>query len=277
MKAGVIGLGAIGGGVAQCLARAGLLSAVYDIRPDALAKLPNMPPLSDSPADLASRCEVVLIAVVSGKQARAVLEGPNGVLSRARPGMYVVLLSTVSLDDLAGLRELTDGAATPLVDCGVTGGGKAAENGLTCLVGADNDALAAVRPILDGFAKLVVVMGKPGAGMAAKIARNVIVFGAWRAGYEGTMLAKAAGVDLQRLFEVVRSSAEAVGGPLNMMERPSDPLKDPVERDFREYVRNLMIKDLDAALDLATSLGRKLPLIELARRTDRELIGLEGI
>ncbi len=65
VKAGVIGLGVIGGGVALCLARAGLLGAVYDVRSEAANGLDAVPPNSDSPRDVARQCDVVLIAVVT--------------------------------------------------------------------------------------------------------------------------------------------------------------------------------------------------------------------
>ena len=145
-KAGVIGLGQIGGGVAICLARAEVLEAVYDVRPDASAKLPGVPAVAASPAEVAQRCDIVLIAVVDAKQVRDVLTGTDGVLSQARPGLTVVLLATVSLKDLTKLRKLTDAAGVGLVDCGVTGGPAAANNGLVCLVGADGRCTGAGPP-----------------------------------------------------------------------------------------------------------------------------------
>ena len=88
------------------------------------------------------------------------LGGPNGVLAAARPGLNVVLLSTVSLKDLREIRALTDAAGVGLVDSGVTGGPKARENGLICLVGGEDSVLAEVRPVLDGFARSVAHDGR---------------------------------------------------------------------------------------------------------------------
>ncbi len=275
MKAGVIGMGAIGSGVALCLVRAGLLGAVYDIRPEAAEGLEGVPPVAASPAALASQCDVVLIAVVSAQQTIDVLTGKQGVLASARPGLDVVLVATVSIKDLDAIRKLTDAAGVGLVDCGVTGGQTVRQNGLVCLVGATQDALARVKPVLDGFAKSVAHMGGPGAGMAAKIARNVVVFGCLRAGYEGAALARAAGVDVHQLARVIEDSSEGVGGPMMLMGRPADPLTDPDEARMREYVLHLMNKDLDAALDLGRDVQVALPLVELTRRTDRVTTGLE--
>ncbi|PZU13996.1 MAG: oxidoreductase [Sphingobium sp.] len=274
-RAGVIGLGQIGAGVAICLARTNQLAAVYDIRPDAAETLDGVPPVVGSPAELAALSDVVIIAVVNAKQTIDVLSGPDGVLARARPGMAVVLVATVSIEDLDTIRSLTDAAGVDLVDCGVSGGPKSRENGLVCLVGGADETVAKVRPVLDGFAKLVAHMGGPGAGMAAKIARNVIVFGCLRAGYEASILCRNAGVDIRQLAQAIDATSDSVGGPLMLAVR-DDPSSSEQEAAVREYTRGLMIKDLDAAIDLARSYGIALPLVELTRQTDRSVVGLEN-
>src|SRR3546814_11698864 len=118
-------------------------------------------------------------------------------------------------------------------------------------------------------------MGGPNAGMAAKIARNVVVFGCLRAGYEGAALARAAGVDVQQVVRVIENSSDGVGGPMMLMGRPADPETDPEEAKLREYVRGLMVKDLDAALDLGKAVNVPLPLVALTKRTDRNVTGRE--
>jgi 3-hydroxyisobutyrate dehydrogenase len=273
-RAGVIGLGMIGSGVALCLARAGLLQAVYDVRPGAADGLDGVPPVTTSPAEVARQCDVVVIAVVSAQQTVDVLSGPEGLLAAARPGLEVVLVATVALQELNRIRAITDAAGVGLVDCGVTGGQAARVNGLVCLVGASEAQFARVQPVLEGFAKSVAWMGGAGAGMAAKIARNVVVYGSLRAGYEGAALARAAGVSLKQLIQVIEDSSGGVGGPMMLMAR-DDPETHPEEAKVRENVRTLMLKDLHAALELGTELGVSLPLAELACRTDYETVGLK--
>jgi 3-hydroxyisobutyrate dehydrogenase len=190
--------------------------------------------------------------------------------------LNVVLLATVSLTDLAEIRALTDAAGVGLIDSGVTGGQKAKENGLVCLVGGSDDAIAAVKPVLDGFALSVAHMGPAGAGMAAKIARNVVVYGCLRAGYEAAVLCRNAGVDVNQLTKVIEDSSQGVGGPMMLMSR-ADPLKDAQEAGIREYTRALMIKDLEAALDLGRTFGVKLPLVELAINSDQSVVGMENV
>lgn len=274
--AGVIGLGAIGGGVATCLARAGMLTAVNDLSPSIVERWPTIGQVTGSNAEVGRLADTILIAVLSADQVIDVLSGPDGVLSQARPDMNIVVLSTVSLTDLKRIRAITDAAGVGLIDSGVTGGPKAAENGLICLVGGDEKPLAAVMPVIDAFARSVSVMGGPGAGMAAKIARNIVVYGSARAGYEAAKLCKAAGIDVHQLTRVIEDSADAVGGPMMMMGRPLDPLTDEGEGKLRLYVLGQLDKDLEAALDLGATLGVELPLAKLTRETGREVVGLEG-
>lgn len=274
---GVIGLGGIGGGVAQCLQRAGQLAAIYDVRAEAAANVPGAPPMSGSPRDLADASDCVLIAVLNGPQTLSVLSGPDGVLAAGKRGQTVILLSTIAMSDLDAARELCTLAGVTLIDCGVTNGPKSAHNGLICLAGGSDADLAAAKPIFDGFAQEVIHMGGPGTGMAAKIARNTTFFGCMRAGYEGAVIARNYGVNLDQLTMALAGDPNAGGGlegALAMMKRP-DPAGDPGETKIREYFQMLMLKDLDVAIAEAARFGVRLPMIELIRENAASTSGLE--
>ena len=274
---GVIGLGGIGGGVAQCLQRAGQLAAIYDVRAEAAANVPGSPPISATPRALAEASDCVLIAVLNGAQTIAVLSGADGVLAANKPGQMVILLSTISMGELTTAQKLCADAGVTLLDCGVTGGPKSATNGLICLAGASDEDLAAARPIFDGFAGQVIHMGGPGAGMAAKIARNTTYFGCMRAGYEGAVIARNYGVSLDQLTMALAGDPDSGGGlegALAMVKRP-DPTGDPAETKVREYFRMLMLKDLDVAIAEAARFGARLPMVELIRDNADSTSGLE--
>ena len=272
MKAGVIGLGEVGAGVALCLARAGLLGAVYDVRADAAKGLDGVPDCIASPAELARACDVIVIAVVSAEQTIDVLSGPQGILATAKPGTVLILQSTVSMDDLGHIRVLAAAAHVGLVDAGVAAGGRSAEKGIISMVGATDEDYQKALPVLEGFSRYVARMGGPGAGMMAKIARNTIVFGAIRAGYEGAMLAKAAGVDVAQFVKVMEDSVDGVTGPMAIARRPADPLSDEGEGKVRATMRKFMLKDMDAGMELAEVLGVNMQVLALARDTIDETV-----
>lgn len=274
---GVIGLGGIGGGVAQCLQRAGQLAAIYDVRAEAAANVPGAPPMSATPRDLAAASDCVLIAVLNGDQTLAVLSGPDGVLAAGRPGQIVILLSTIAMADLEMAQKLCADAGVTLIDCGVTNGPKSAENGLICMAGGSDADLSAAKPIFDGFAQQVIHMGGPGAGMAAKIARNTTYFGCMRAGYEGAVIARNYGVNLDQLTMALAGDPNAGGGlegALAMVKRP-DPVGNPQETQMREYFQMLMLKDLEVAVAEAKRFGVRLPMIELIMANAATTAGLE--
>ena len=198
------------------MARAGLLAAVYDVRKDAAEGLAGVPAVVASPREVANCVRCVDYRGGSAEQTEAVLNGPDGILAAARPGLNIVLVATVSLPALAKIRALTDAAGVGLVDCGVTGGPQARNNGLVCLVGADAAHFAAVKPVLDGFAKSVAHMGGPTPAWRRK-SRAIVVYGCLRAGYEAAALARAAGVSVHQLAQVIEDSADGVIGPMMLM------------------------------------------------------------
>lgn len=272
LRAGVIGLGMIGGGVATSLARSGRTPLVYDVRPEAATGLPARP--AATPAAVAAGSDVVLVAVVDAAQVRAVLRGDDGVLAGARPGLIVVVLSTVSVPEVAELATECGHHGVTVLDCGVTPGDRAATNGMVAMLGGDADAVRRARPVLEDFAKQVVHCGPLGAGMATKIARNVITYGSWRAVQEAADLAAAAGVDPRTLIDVIEE-ADPDGATLFTWLRNRAGRPDHVA-EVAPQVQRLMDKDLAAAQDFAAGHGLAVPLVDATRERGADTLGLPG-
>jgi 3-hydroxyisobutyrate dehydrogenase len=270
LRAGIIGLGAIGGGVAVSMARRGRIPSVYDVRPEAADGLNGVPAVKNSPADVARDSDVVLIAVLNAAQARDVLSGPGGILTTPKPGLIVVLLSTVSLAAVSELDELCSAAGAALLDCGVTRGDKAAEHGIVAMIGGPDDAVTKAIPVLEDFARAVVHCGPLGAGMTVKIARNLITYGVWAVVDEAANLAQANNVSLQTLLELLRV-ADDDGGPqtLRLLEVRAAEITIPA--DYAEQVEALAAKDLDAAIDLGETLQVPTPLAATTKPLMRQV------
>ncbi|WP_327657402.1 NAD(P)-binding domain-containing protein [Streptomyces sp. NBC_00483] len=272
LRAGVVGLGMIGGGVAVSMARRGRVPAVHDVRPDASAELAGVPDPLASPAEVAKASDVVMVAVVDAEQARAVIAGDEGLLSAAHPGLTIVLLATVALPVVHELGTLCARHGVAFLDCGVTPGDKAAENGMVAILGGDQATVDTALPVLDDWAKKVVHCGPLGAGMATKIARNVVTYGSWRTVAEAAGLARAAGVDPARLAEVI-DTADPEGHTLLQllrMQGPDGTLPEAIGRK----VEPLMSKDLAAARELGDTLGVATPLVEVIRTRARDTLDL---
>lgn len=270
-RAGVVGLGMIGGGVAVSLESRGRIPVVHDVRLEAAGEL-GLALAVPTPAEVAAVSDVVLIAVVDAAQVREVLHGDDGVLAGSRPGVVVVLLSTVSVPEVQALAQDCRAYGVELLDCGVTPGDQAAHNGMVAMVGGDDDTVARAMPVLADFAKKVVHCGPLGAGMSTKIARNVLTYGSWRAAHEAAALARSAGVDPATLIEVIDEADPAGATPLlwlrNQVAAPE------LAAEAGPQVLRLMDKDLSAAQELATGNGVAVPLVDAARTHGDETLGV---
>ena len=279
LRAGVIGLGDIGRGVASALVRAEIPLSVCDIRPEASAAFADSATVAADPAALASASDVIVVAVVNDVQVRSVLDPDTGALSKAPPDAVVLVLSTISLATLDAVSDMAGSRGAHVVDCGVSGGPAAATEGsLVSMLGGDDAALDRVTPVVEAFSSLVVRMGPLGAGMQAKLARNLVQYGSWLAAFEAQVLAEAAGIDLHKLAKVIRASDEKIGGASRLMFRatsaPFSPDDNDVLVDAMRAGADLARKDLRAALELADHLGVSLPLAAMTEARADAVFGL---
>jgi 3-hydroxyisobutyrate dehydrogenase-like beta-hydroxyacid dehydrogenase len=276
---GVIGLGDIGSGVAAGLVRAGVDLVVCDIRPESTAPFADTARVASDPAELAALVDVVVVAVVTDEQVLAVLDGATGALAGARPGLTVVIVSTVAPRTVARVAELAGARGVSVADCGVSGGpSSAAEGALISMIGGDDDVVERIRPVLNAFSSLVVRMGPLGSGLQAKLARNLVQYASWLAAYEAQVLAEAAGIELSKLAQVIKASDARIGGASTLMfRRTVAPFTSEDDAGLVGAMRTaagLAHKDLRGAMELGDLLGVELPL---AAMTDARADALFGI
>jgi 3-hydroxyisobutyrate dehydrogenase len=279
---GVIGLGAIGDGVATSVHAAGLPLVVFDIVSEATDRHAGHATVAASPADLARASDVVVVAVVNDEQVHAVLSGDDGALASGGPGTTFIVVSTITSACVRAIGAEADAAGASIVDCGVSGGPSAAATGeLICMAGGDEAVLERVAPVLDAMGSLTVRMGPFGTGLAAKLARNLVQYGGWLAAYEGQLLAEAAGIELSKLSQVIKASDAKIGGASALMFRPTvAPFTAADDAGFVAAMRNgadLAHKDLVAALALAAELDVDLPLAGMTEARADDIFGVGGM
>jgi len=279
---GVIGLGAIGDGVARSVDAAGLPLVVFDIVSEATGRHADHATVAASPAELARASDVVVVAVVDDAQVHAVLSGADGALAAGGPGTTFLVVSTITSACVRAIGAEAAAAGVGIVDCGVSGGPSAAASGeLICMAGGDEAVLESLAPVLDAIGSLTVRMGPFGTGLAAKLARNLVQYGGWLAAYEGQLLAEAAGIELSRLAQVIRASDAKIGGASALMFRPTvAPFTDADDAGFVAAMRNgadLAHKDLLAALALAGELDVDLPLAGMTEARADDIFGVGGM
>jgi 3-hydroxyisobutyrate dehydrogenase-like beta-hydroxyacid dehydrogenase len=193
----------------------------------------------------------------------------GGLLAASKPGLIVVLLSTVSVTALRELAGLCRDAGVTVLDCGVTNGDKAAEHGIVAMIGGPDEDVATARPVLDDFAKAVVHCGPSGSGMTTKIARNLIQYGCWAVVDEAANLAAANGVSLQTLLSVMREADSDGKQTLRLLDVRAAGITVP--SDYADRAAALSDKDLDAAAELGEALSIPTPLARATQPMMRDV------
>jgi 3-hydroxyisobutyrate dehydrogenase len=268
----------MGGGIARSLLRSGFAVAVRDIVPEAAAAFTDTATICASAAEVAQRCDVVLIVVLDADQVRDVLFGAGGLLEGARPGLLVGVVSTVAVSVVHEVVDQAAAAGVTVVDAGVTGGVRGAEEGtLVTLVGAADDDFARLEPVAEGFSSLVLHMGPIGTGMATKLARNAITYATFRAAYEAGMLVERAGLDLGKLVQAIRHSEAQFGGAgAQLAGRGTVAPMDPADQRRAAAAHLVMLahKDLQGAMALADDLGVDVPVIRVTEANSDAMFGI---
>ena len=152
-RVGVIGLGAMGAGIAQSLRRAGHEVHAYDIRPGAAAAFAAEGGTAcASLADMAAACGIVISVVVNAQQTEAVLYGEGGIAAAMRPGSVFVMCSTVDPNWSVAMEARLNALGLHYVDAPISGGAaKAASGQMTMMTSAKPEAYAAAGVVLDAL------------------------------------------------------------------------------------------------------------------------------
>ena len=266
----MIGLGRMGGPMADHVIAAGHSVRVHDVHEPAIDQRVRAGGVrAASPADAARDADLVGVVVLDDAQARAVLLGPEGVFATLPPGAVVAIHTTIAIETVRELAETGARFGAVVIDAGISGGEAGSLAGtLVTMVGGTADAFERVRPVLESFSKEVVHAGPLGAGMALKLARNAAGYVMMSATHEAMELAHRSGVDVALLRHVIEATgvfAQALA-PFDMGGPEGLPADAPSEqRTALEHTRRLADKDLDQALALARHLDIDVPAIEATR------------
>ncbi|MDX9860797.1 MAG: NAD(P)-dependent oxidoreductase [Rhodospirillales bacterium] len=257
-KVAFIGLGNMGYPMAGHLAKAGYRVTVYN-RTAAKAKRWAAEfggDAAETPKAAATDAEFVFTCVGNDDDLRSVALGESGVLVGLGEGALYADHSTVSADVA---RELDAAARTrrgvAFLDAPVSGGQAGAENGvLTIMVGGDEAAFSRAEPVMRVYGRAVTLMGPVGAGQLTKMVNQIAVVGVVQGLAEAVHFAKAAGLDVGRVVDVISKGAAQ---SWQMENRAMTMAKG--EFDFG-FAVDWMRKDLGIVIDEARRNGATLPV-----------------
>jgi 3-hydroxyisobutyrate dehydrogenase-like beta-hydroxyacid dehydrogenase len=207
-RAGFIGLGSQGAGMAQCLIGQGLPTTLWARRAASLEPFTGRVAVAADPVELGRASDVVGVCVTDGPAVREVTLGPNGVLAGMAPGSVLAVHSTIGTDDCAEIASAAAASGVLVIDAPVSGGGGAAAAGrLTVYVGGTDDAVARARPMLETYGDPVLHMGPLGSGLRTKLVNNALNAAHFALAHDALALGEALGLDATKLGEALVSGS----------------------------------------------------------------------
>ncbi|HSH41252.1 MAG TPA: NAD(P)-dependent oxidoreductase [Arenicellales bacterium] len=268
-----IGLGVMGYPMAGHLSRAGLDVRVYNRTP---AKAEAWSKEYDgshhaTPRDAASGADLVLVCVGNDDDVRQVTRGEDGALHGMAAGSLLVDHTTASADLAEELDAACRERGIGFIDAPVSGGQQGADNGaLTIMCGADETDFTRVEPLLGHYGRAVTLMGPAGSGQLTKMVNQICIAGLVQGLAEGLHFAEQAGLDRQRVVDVI---AKGAAGSWQMENRHATMIADEYEHGFAV---DWMRKDLGICLEQARRLQARLPVTALVDQFYADLQVLGG-
>jgi 3-hydroxyisobutyrate dehydrogenase len=248
----VVGLGQMGRGIARNLDRAGRLAAVWDSNGDAVQRADLSPAVALTVPSGFGALQTVIFVVPGSVEIRAVVGDAGGLLQQPHDRQVLVDLTTSHPAATRELAALARATGREYVDCGMTGGAKAADEGrITLMAGGTEAVVDACRPLLAHIAGEVFYVGETGAGHAMKLVHNMICHTIFLATSEGCRLAERLGIPLETAIAVI--NAGNARSFVSEQRFPNHVI--PRTFDGRSRMANLA-KDLAMAAELAQQAGQ---------------------
>lgn len=256
---GMIGIGQLGQPIAANLISAGF-KVVGFRRTDREAFVACGGEALGSAADVANMADVLLLCLPSEEAQLSVLEGPQGILERLKPGQVVIEMGTYTRAFKEQQATRIQATGAQVLEAEVSGSPMlVAQRRAALYVGGEKSLLDACRPILTAITEHQFHIGPFGSAVAVKLIANYLLTIHTLAAAEALNLGRRAGFDPRQLVEVLKLGAGGstmlnVRGPM-IAERTFTPAPGPF-RTLEKY--------LDLGEELAASLGCATPLFDAA-------------
>jgi 3-hydroxyisobutyrate dehydrogenase len=254
-KLGFVGIGYMGRPIARRLLESGFKLTAYDRDHDKAEELIRYGgKIAQSVSQLSSSCNVILSCVPSDEAVLDIYRGPEGAFAHAQRGSLVIDLSTVYPETSQELSRLGTERGVEVLDVTISGSTPAAENGLLTLFGGgDKQCFDAAESIFRVIAKKYFYLGRSGSGATMKLVVNTLLGIGMQAIAEAVALGEKAGLDRNRLLNVLSETAVVAPAHVGKLERA-------MRRDYSpQFPIRLMNKDFGLILNLAAAVGARMP------------------
>jgi len=261
-KVAFLGLGIMGSRMAANLCRAGFEVHAWNrtrARAEELAA-EHGAVVADTPAEAAA-AGIAITMVVDSPEVEAVLFGPDGAAEGLGDGGLAIDMSTIAPSASRALADRLGERGIAFLDAPVTGSKPKAEDAtLTIMAGGAATEFERAKPLFEAMGKLVLHVGPRGHGSMVKLINNTVAAVNTAAVAEGITVGRSAGLDLDKLVEVIGAGS----GASAMLDLKAGPI---IERDYEPLFKlGHMLKDVRHCLTEAKALGVDMSVAAAAER-----------
>ncbi len=259
-KLGFIGIGYMGRPIAQHLLEAGFRLTAYDRNPGKAQELVQYgATVAESVAALSAGCDVVLSCLPTDEAVLQVHSGPQGTFANAKQGSLIIDMSTVDPKTSLELSKLGSQRGVDVLDVTISGSTPVAEHGALVLFGGgDRGCFEAAESIFRAIARSYFYIGSNGSGAIMKLVVNSLLGIGMQAIAEAVALGEKAGLDRNRLLDVLSQTAVVAPAHAGKLQRAMKNDFDP------QFPLRLMNKDFGLILNLAEAVGSQMPAARAA-------------
>jgi len=270
-RVGFIGLGIMGSLMAANLARAGFALTVTTRTPGKAEAwvAEHGGEAVATPAEVASRSDVVITMVVDGAQVSQVLLGENGVAEGAQPGLLCVDMSTIAPADVRRIADELAPRGIGFVDAPVTGSSpKAADGTLTIMAGGADEDVRRAWPLFEAMGELILHVGPLAHGQTIKLINNAVAATNACTLAQALLVGSATGVDLEALTKVMGAGS----GGSAMLALKAEPM---MRHDYTTLFKlEHMLKDVRLCIEEGQAAGVPFPAAAATREVLTAAMGM---
>ena len=244
----IVGIGAMGHGMATSALRAGIATIVWNRTPEATRDLAELgAEVAQTAADAARRAAIV-VTMVTDTNAVISIAHDEGMLRALAPGAIWAQMSTIGVRGIERVVALVEKERPDitLVDAPVSGSKDPAEHGqLTIFASGPDDAREPVTPLFDALGQRTIWVGPVGTGTRLKLVNNTWLAFATEAVAASVALALRLGLETETVVDALG------GGPL-VSAWQAAKLQRILKDDFSaQFALSLALKDVHLALEAA--------------------------
>jgi 3-hydroxyisobutyrate dehydrogenase-like beta-hydroxyacid dehydrogenase len=254
-RLGFVGIGYMGRPIARRLLESGFKLTAFDRDPNRAQEIVRYGGnVAHSVPELSSGCSVVLTCLPTDEAVLATYRGPDGVFANVERGSLVIDMSTVNPETAQELSRLGAEHGVEVLDVTISGSTPAAENGLLTLFGGGNkDCFQGAKSIFRVIAQKYFYLGPSGSGATMKLVVNTLLGIGMQAIAEAVALGEKAGLDRDRLLDVLSQTAVVAPAHIGKLQRAMKSDYSP------QFPIRLMNKDFGLILNLAAAVGAQMP------------------